>query len=237
MHVTAILAAGGRGERFGGAEPKQLATVAGRAILERSVAAFVAHPEISEVVVALPVELAANPPAYLTIASKPLRIVAGGARRRDSVMNAFRAASDRSEVIVIHDAARPFASAALISRTIAAAAESGAALAAVQARDTVKRVSRPDVTADATEARMVAETLPRESIILAQTPHAFRRGVLRDALALAGTLVGGDRRGRAGGARRPPGAARRRRSDEHQDHHARRSPRGGSDRERRGIER
>jgi 2-C-methyl-D-erythritol 4-phosphate cytidylyltransferase/2-C-methyl-D-erythritol 2,4-cyclodiphosphate synthase len=75
---------------------------------------------------------------------------------------------------VIHDAARPFVSADLISRTIVAAAESGAALAALPARDTVKR-ARPD--------HIVAETLPRESIFLAQTPQAFRCDVLRDALA------------------------------------------------------
>src|SRR5216683_335796 len=115
MHVTAIIAAGGRGLRLGSAVPKQFTAVGGRAILERSVAAFVGHPEIDEVVVALPADIAADPPAYLIGVSKPLRVVDGGARRQDSVMNAFRAASERSDVIVIHDAARPFASAELIS--------------------------------------------------------------------------------------------------------------------------
>jgi 2-C-methyl-D-erythritol 4-phosphate cytidylyltransferase / 2-C-methyl-D-erythritol 2,4-cyclodiphosphate synthase len=177
MHVTAIIAAGGRGLRFGGALPKQLTTVGGRAILERSVAAFVGHPEIDEVVVALPADIAADPPAYLVGASKPLRVVDGGARRQDSVMNAFRATSERSDVIVIHDAARPFASADLISRTIAAAVRNGAALAAVQARDTVKQTTGP------AEAGHHVRTLPRETIFLAQTPQAFRRNVLRDALA------------------------------------------------------
>jgi 2-C-methyl-D-erythritol 4-phosphate cytidylyltransferase / 2-C-methyl-D-erythritol 2,4-cyclodiphosphate synthase len=180
LHVTAIIAAGGRGLRFGGALPKQLASVGGRTILERSVAAFVGHPAITEVVVALPADIAAEPPGYLIAASKPLRIVDGGARRQDSVMNAFRATSDLTELIVIHDAARPFASADLISRTIAAAAESGAALAALPARDTVKRVAGP---AETGRYGSSTETLPRESIFLAQTPQAFRRDVLRDALA------------------------------------------------------
>src|SRR5262245_24762076 len=146
MHVTAIIAAGGRGHRLGAAEPKQLLTVGGRAILERSVSAFLHHPSVDEVIVALPPELVESPPAYLRMdeaarrgCEKPLRIVAGGARRQDSVANAFRAASPASDVIVIHDAARPFASADLIARTIAAAAATGAALAAVQARDTVKQ--------------------------------------------------------------------------------------------------
>jgi 2-C-methyl-D-erythritol 4-phosphate cytidylyltransferase / 2-C-methyl-D-erythritol 2,4-cyclodiphosphate synthase len=186
MHVTAIIAAGGRGQRFGGARPKQLLSVAGRPVLERSVAAFLTHPSIDEIVVALPIELADDPPGYLTGTSKPLRIVAGGPRRQDSVASAFRAASERSDVIVIHDAARPFASAALIARTIAAAAESGAALAAIQARDTVKQGHLSPVAAapQSGDVWIVKATLPRESIFLAQTPQAFRREVLRDALAL-----------------------------------------------------
>lgn len=185
MHVTAIIAAGGRGQRLGAAEPKQLLAVGGRPILERSVSAFLTHPSVDEVVVALPQVLAEQPPDYLRGAAKPLRIVTGGARRQDSVANAFRAIGNRTEVIVIHDAARPFVSAGLISRTIAAAAESGAALAAVQARDTVKRVTRSEE-----RGSYVGETLPRETIFLAQTPQAFLRAVLADALALGES--GGD---------------------------------------------
>ena len=179
MFVTAIIAAGGRGLRFGGASPKQLLEIGGRAILERSVAAFLAHPAVNELVVALPQPLADDPPPYLRSAGKPLRIVSGGARRQDSVANAFRAADAASDVIVIHDAARPFASADLIGRTIAAAAESGAAVAAVQARDTVKRTDDGPSRA----GHYVRETLARETIYLAQTPQAFRRDVLNDALA------------------------------------------------------
>jgi len=182
MHVTAIIAAGGRGRRFGAAEPKQLIAVGGRAILERSVSAFLAHPDVDAVVVALPQALAGDPPAYLRRAAadgaaKPLRIVAGGERRQDSVANAFRAADPQSDVIVVHDAARPFASGDLIARTIAAAADAGAALAALPARDTVKRAGAE---------QLVVETLPRETIFLAQTPQAFRREVLADALRLDG---------------------------------------------------
>ena len=207
MHVTAIIAAGGRGRRFGGAQPKQLLSVGGRSILERSVDAFVSHPLVDAIVVALPQELVDDPPEYLRPGEvfsprgegeavgtrgrasergeKPLRIVAGGERRQDSVGNAFRAAGDGTDVIVIHDAARPFASADLIARTIAAGAESGAAIAAIQARDTVKREGRPDGgPLPAGDGRFVAETLPRERIYLAQTPQAFRRDVLRRALEI-----------------------------------------------------
>jgi 2-C-methyl-D-erythritol 4-phosphate cytidylyltransferase/2-C-methyl-D-erythritol 2,4-cyclodiphosphate synthase len=159
--------------------------VGGRPILERTVTAFVAHPSIAELVVALPEDLAADAPEYLGAAAKAagkaIRVVAGGARRQDSVGNAFRAVDPASDVIVVHDAVRPFASAALITRTIAAAAASGAAVAALAARDTVKRIDRTG------HRNVVAETLPRELIFLAQTPQAFRREVLRDALAVGAT--------------------------------------------------
>ena len=182
MFVTAIIAAAGRGERFG-VGLKQLLSIEGRTILDRSVGTFLAHPAVDEVVVALPPELAADPPAYLRGTSKPLHIVAGGQRRQDSVSNAFQVVAAASDVVVIHDAARPFASEDLIARTIAAAAESGAALAAVQARDTVKRAWKGGAGSTATHY-IVRDTLPREMIFLAQTPQAFKRHVLRDALAV-----------------------------------------------------
>jgi 2-C-methyl-D-erythritol 4-phosphate cytidylyltransferase/2-C-methyl-D-erythritol 2,4-cyclodiphosphate synthase len=175
MHVTAIIAAAGRGQRFGGELPKQLVTIDGRSILERSTELFVAHPAVTDVIVALPPEFVANPPAFLIRASKPLRLVEGGARRQDSVRNAFNAAWAESDIIVIHDAARPFASADLVSRTIRAAAQSGAALAAISARDTLKLAARGEM--------VVESTLPRDAVFLAQTPQAFRREILRTALA------------------------------------------------------
>lgn len=181
MFVSTLIAAGGRGTRFGAAQPKQLLTIAGRPMLERSVCAFADHPLVDEVIVALPGDLAANPPAYLTGRGKPLRVVAGGERRQDSVANAFSAAAPHADVVLVHDAARPFASADLISRTIAAAAEQGAAVAAIQARDTVKLAGG----ADAGRYRTVVDTVPRDTVYLAQTPQGFRRAVLRAALDVA----------------------------------------------------
>jgi len=177
VHVTAIIAAGGRGERFGAGRPKQLLMLGGLPILQRSVDALLDHPRISDMVVALPPELAAEPPAYLRSRGKPLVVVEGGARRQDSVARAFARIPAAAEIVVIHDAARPLVTADLIERTVAAAAADGAAVAAVRATDTVKRGD-----ADG----LVVETLPREQVYLAQTPQAFRVGVLRDALALTG---------------------------------------------------
>ena len=176
MHVSAIIAAGGRGARFGGAQPKQLQPLAGVPILKRTVDAFLNGYPFDEVVVALPSDLAVNPPSYLD----DVIVVEGGERRQDSVAKAFAAVAPSSQVIVIHDAARPLVSPALIERTVAAAVEHGAAIAALQARDTVKR-------GDA--SRIIRGTLPRDEIFLAQTPQAFRVGVLRDALLRAEALA------------------------------------------------
>ena len=176
MHVSAIIAAGGRGSRFGGAQPKQFELLAGVPILKRTVDTFLTGYPFDEVVVALPPELAARPPAYLD----DVIVVEGGERRQDSVARAFAAVAPSSQVIVIHDAARPLVSPSLIERTVAAAVEHGAAIAALQVRDTVKRGDG---------SRTIRGTLPRDEIFLAQTPQAFRVGVLRDALALASTAT------------------------------------------------
>ena len=177
MFVSAIIAAGGRGLRFGGDSPKQLLTLGGRPILARSVDAFVACDVISEIVVALPADLASAPPPYLLERGKPVTIVTGGSERRSSVANAFSRVSDRAEVVVIHDAARPLVSDDLIRRTVAAATDTGAAIAALRAHDTVKQTNGDGA---------ITATLPRERIYLAQTPQAFRVPVLRDALRLGG---------------------------------------------------
>ena len=176
MHVSAIIAAGGRGARLGGDRPKQFLPLSGRPILQRSVEAFAKHDRIAEIVVALPPDLAVEPPDYLRGGSKPIAVIGGGERRQDSVANAFALVDGHADIVVIHDAARPFVSAGLIERTLDAAVEHGAAIAAQPATDTVKR---GDADLD------VVDTLPRGEMFLAQTPQAFRVRVLRDALALA----------------------------------------------------
>jgi 2-C-methyl-D-erythritol 4-phosphate cytidylyltransferase/2-C-methyl-D-erythritol 2,4-cyclodiphosphate synthase len=170
MHVTAIIAAGGSGRRLGSDLPKQLLEVAGKSLLQRSVEAFTGHPSVTDVIVVLPPSLAAAPPAWLD----GVTIVAGGARRQDSVANACAVVKRESEVVLVHDAARPFVTPDVITRAIDGAAAHGAAIAAVPVADTVKRVSGPAV---------IVETLPREEIFLAQTPQAFRRPVLMAAVA------------------------------------------------------
>jgi 2-C-methyl-D-erythritol 4-phosphate cytidylyltransferase/2-C-methyl-D-erythritol 2,4-cyclodiphosphate synthase len=179
MHVTAIIAAAGEGRRLGAAVPKQLLDIGGRSILERSVSAFAVHDRVDDVIVVLPAELAASPEQCMTREiSAAVQVVAGGQRRQDSVANAFDRVSPGSDVVLVHDAARPFVSAALISRAIDAALEHGAAIVAVPARDTVKRVE------GAGDHLVISETIPRDAIYFAQTPQAFRRDVLSAAVAM-----------------------------------------------------
>src|SRR5687767_5214880 len=177
MFVSAILAAGGRGTRLGAAEPKQMLMLGERTILQRSFDILDHHEQIEEIVIALPSDLAVAPPVYLGSSRKPVRIVDGGARRQDSVANAFAMVAKNATIIVVHDAARPFATAGLFTRVIEAAANGGAAISALQASDTVKQATTiPGV-------KLVARTIVRESIYLAQTPQAFTREVLEDAIA------------------------------------------------------
>lgn len=179
MHVTAIIAAAGEGRRLGAAVPKQLLDIGGRSILERSVTAFTSHDRVDDVIVVVP---PGQSVMQQSIASG-VRLVTGGPRRQDSVANAFDCVKVSSDVVLVHDAARPFVSGELISRAIDAAFTHGAAIAAVPARDTVKRVEERG------NERVIAETIPREVIYLAQTPQAFRREVLSAAVALGRTGI------------------------------------------------
>jgi len=176
MHVTAIIAAAGAGRRLGAAKPKQLLDIGGGSMLQHSVRAFLGHPRVADVVVVVSPDLTTLALAGIEPSrAAALRVVKGGERRQDSVANGFAAVAPESDVVLIHDAARPFVSADLIDRTIDAAAAHGAAIAALQSRDTVKRV--------AGDGR-ITETIPRETIYLAQTPQGFRRDVLAAAIEL-----------------------------------------------------
>ena len=239
MHVTAIIAAGGRGSASAAREPKQLLSVGGRPILERSVDAFASHPSVDALVVALPQALVDDPPAYFARQTPPRSDGSEAARNRCASSpaasggrtrwrNAFQAAGATTDVIVIHDAARPFASADLIARTIAAAAESGAAVAAVQSRDTVKLAPVGELDDGASSDRRDAaarDDLPRADAAGVPARRAAARARARRARRRRG-----DRRSGAGRACGPAGPPRRRRGIEHQDHDARRSADGRGDR-------
>ncbi len=177
MPVGVIIVAAGRGTRLGADVPKQLLDLGGRTILQRSVAAFDAVDRVSAVVVVLPAELVESGPALAGASAHPCRFVAGGERRQDSVRLGLEALPAACDLVLVHDAARPFVEPALVDRVIAAAERTGAAVPAQRARDTIKRV--PAGT------RTVAETIPRDEIWLAETPQGFRRSLIEALTAQA----------------------------------------------------
>jgi 2-C-methyl-D-erythritol 4-phosphate cytidylyltransferase/2-C-methyl-D-erythritol 2,4-cyclodiphosphate synthase len=173
QRVGAILAAGGSGVRAGLA--KQWATIGGEAVLRRAARALAASGVVDELVVVVPAGDEARGLAEVATLGIPARATAGGAARADSVRAGLLALGP-VDVVLVHDAARPFASPALARAVAEAAASRGAALAAVAATDTVKRAAGGDV----------AETLDRRALWLAQTPQGFRAPLLRRAFDAAG---------------------------------------------------
>src|SRR5688572_18604788 len=140
MSVGVIIVAAGRGQRLGGAVPKQLLDVGGRSILQRSVARFDAMVATSVLVVVLPPELVSNGASLVGATRRPCHFVPGGERRQDSVRQGVSALPADCTTVLIHDAARPFVTDELIARVIAATDRTGAAVPATPSRDTVKRV-------------------------------------------------------------------------------------------------
>lgn len=174
MTASAIITAGGKGVRFGDAAPKQFAALGGKPLLAHSVETFSSLDIIGEIVLVAPKDWVAQAEREIAgiAGSKVSRVVPGGPERQHSVENGFNALSGLPDIVVIHDGVRPFAEPSLIEEVIREAFRHGAALAALPAGDTVKR-------ADSTG--LVETTIPRDTLWLAQTPQAFRYGLLKEA--------------------------------------------------------
>jgi 2-C-methyl-D-erythritol 4-phosphate cytidylyltransferase / 2-C-methyl-D-erythritol 2,4-cyclodiphosphate synthase len=167
--VAAVVVAAGRGVRAGGVLPKQYRMLNGISVIRRSLGIFADHPEVSltqPVIHADDAELCAS-----AIAGMPVLAPAfGGSTRQDSVRAGLEALlPHRPSIVLVHDAARPFASACLVSRAIAGAARDGAAIPGLAVTDTVKSVG--------SDGR-VTETLDRARLRSIQTPQAFDYAVL-----------------------------------------------------------
>ncbi|BBK31949.1 2-C-methyl-D-erythritol 2,4-cyclodiphosphate synthase [Stella humosa] len=163
--TIAIVVAAGRGLRFGGAVPKQYGLLAGRPVLRHAVDRFLAHPAVDGVrVVIHPDDLPLYSAAMAGLDLPPP--VAGGATRRESVLNGLESlAAAPPARVLIHDGARPLVDAELIDRTLAALAKHAGAVPAVAVADTLKRCG-PDGA--------IVETVPRQGLWRAQTPQGFR---------------------------------------------------------------
>jgi len=162
-----VIVAGGSGRRIGGPVRKQYLEIDGIPVLLRAVIPFLTDPRIHQVVVVLPPDDVEAPPSWL--ASLPVRIVAGGGERGDSVRNGLAAVEEEIDFVLVHDGARPFASPGVIERVLDAAPH--AVIAAVPVTDTIKQVD-----ADGT----IAGTPDRARLWHAQTPQGFpRAGLVR----------------------------------------------------------
>jgi len=161
MQVFTIIPAAGLGTRMAGTQPKQFLALNGIPILIHSLRAFASVERVTGIYVAV-------------------RVVEGGDNRQESVSNALAALPARFEdIVLVHDAVRPLIDAATIERTIEAVDLHGAAIVGLPAVDTIKQVERT------AHGALVVSTIPREFVVLAQTPQGFRYGILKRAYAEA----------------------------------------------------
>jgi len=174
MRIAVVIPAGGAGRRMGGMA-KPLLELSGRPLLQRCMEPFSGRRDVHSMVVALPADRAAGPPTWLRSDDR-VAIVVGGAERGDSVRNALAAVPAEADIVLVHDAARPLVTGAVIERCVVAAAGGRSAIAAVPVIDTIKEVD---------EGGRVTGTPDRRTLWAAQTPQAFPAAALREAHARA----------------------------------------------------
>lgn len=182
MNVIALIPAAGIGRRMGGGVEKQFLQLGGKPLLAHTLARFEETPGVQGVVVIVPPgreEFCRREVVGRERFRKVWQIVVGAATRQGSVGAGFRCVGEDVDIVVVHDGARPFVSPALIQASIDAAAREGSAIVAIPESDTLKRVS---------PAGVIVETLDRQDLWRAQTPQAFRREILREALEHAERL-------------------------------------------------
>jgi 2-C-methyl-D-erythritol 4-phosphate cytidylyltransferase len=172
LTASAIIVAAGSGVRLGSDAPKAFVKIGGRTMLSYSLAVVGQISSIRELVVTVPAgfEQAARAEVAAAGLGVPVKITPGGIERQDSVRIALGLTSSESELVIVHDAARPLATPELFEACLEAAARAGGAIAAIPVADTLKRV------ADGGSA--IAATVARAGLWQAQTPQAFRRDVL-----------------------------------------------------------
>jgi 2-C-methyl-D-erythritol 4-phosphate cytidylyltransferase len=182
--TLAILPAAGLGTRMGLGALKQFLDLDGVPLIIFTLRRLAACPSIDEFIVATRAEEVVSLQDRVALAhlGKPARVVHGGETRQQSVANALAQSAPEVDVIVVHDAVRPFVTVELAERVIAEARARGAAILGVPAIDTVKEVKRASLPQD---VALITGTIPRERIVLTQTPQAFSAALLRQAFALA----------------------------------------------------
>ena len=175
MKTVAIIPGGGSGRRMEGAVPKQYIPLDDTPILIHTLKIFQESSYIDEIFLVVPPDDVSAVRAMLDgeyHLSKVSRVLAGGRERQDSVRNGLQEVGDKHDIVVIHDAVRPFITGELIRLAVEGAIAVGAVAVGVKAKDTVKQVGGDD---------LVTETITRDSLWLVQTPQAFQRQVIKKA--------------------------------------------------------
>lgn len=177
MRVSVILPTAGVGTRM--KSRKQFLELDGAPVFLYTLRKFAASYRVHEIVIAVRPEDKASVEETVAGAnlSKPVRIVEGGDSRQQSVENGLAAVDPAADIIVVHDAVRPFIDHETIARVIDEAAATGAAIVGIVPVDTVKRVSKGSAK--------IRSTIPREDLVMAQTPQVFRHDLLKRAYAQA----------------------------------------------------
>ncbi len=180
--VTAILPAAGLGTRMGAEMPKQFLELDGVPILIFTLRRLAQCPAITDFLIATRADEIASLETRLARENlgRPVRVLRGGDTRQDSVGNALSEVPATADLILVHDAVRPLVTREQIERVIAEAFSCGAAILGIPAMDTVKEVKRASLPAD---VALVKATIPRERVVLAQTPQVFRAALLIEAFA------------------------------------------------------
>jgi len=186
MQVFVVLPAAGLGTRMAASQPKQFLELRGLPILIHSLRAFAAVPRVTAIYVAVRASDIERVQAQIAEHSAEfgfagrVHVVEGGENRQESVAHALAALdSSEDDIVLVHDAVRPLIDTKTIDRTIDAVIEHGAAIVGLPAIDTVKQVERT------AHGALITSTIPREFVVLAQTPQGFRCGLLQRAFAEA----------------------------------------------------
>jgi len=163
--------------------PKQFLELDGMPLLIFTLRRLAACAEITEFFIATRGDLTAVQDRVAKAQlGRPVRVVQGGDTRQQSVASALAQVDPSAEIVLVHDAVRPFVTAEQVSRVITEARNRGAAILGIPAIDTVKEVKRASLPED---VALISATIPRERIVLAQTPQVFSYALLRDAFRKA----------------------------------------------------
>jgi 2-C-methyl-D-erythritol 4-phosphate cytidylyltransferase len=181
--IAAIIPAAGLGTRMGSDLPKQFLELDGVPLLIFTLHRLASCAEITEFFIATRGDLTAvRDKVAKAQLGRPARVVQGGDTRQQSVASALAQVDPSTQIVLVHDAVRPFVTPEQISRVIAEARNRGAAILGIPAIDTVKEVKRASLPED---VALISATIPRERIVLAQTPQVFSYALLRDAFRKA----------------------------------------------------